>query len=100
MHWASDIGSTPKAPRHPDICLPKYNTVVFVHGCFWHRHEGRKIATTPKSNVELGNEIRRNVERDLRVREQLEQLGWRVLVVWECELKTRLPSLPDEIDSS
>lgn len=90
-----------KLPGHPDICLPKYNTVVFVHGCFWHRHEGCKIATTPKSNVEFWEtKFRRNVERDLRVREQLQQLGWRVLVVWECELKTRLPSLPDEIRDS
>ena len=75
-------------PGRPDIVLPKYRSVVLVHGCFWHRHPRCKYAYEPKSRVEFWQrKFRRNVERDREVREQLETLGWRVLVVWECELK-------------
>ncbi|WP_017903184.1 very short patch repair endonuclease [Pseudomonas asplenii] len=74
-------------PGKPDLIFPRYNVVVFVHGCFWHRHAGCKIATTPKSNTPFWLEkFEKNVERDIRVRSQLENLGWRVFVVWECEL--------------
>ena len=76
-------------PGKPDIVLPRHKTVIFVHGCFWHRHSGCKIATTPKSNTEFWVEkFDRNVVRDARTREQLEGLGWRVIVVWECELRS------------
>lgn len=75
-------------PGKPDIVLPKYGTVVFVHGCFWHRHEGCKVANTPKSNTEFWEEkFTRNVERDRVSKEKLEASGWRVIIVWECELK-------------
>ena len=71
----------------PDIVLPRYRTVIFVHGCFWHRHCGCKIATTPKSNTKFWVEkFDRNVARDTRSRELLEAQGWRVIVVWECEV--------------
>lgn len=76
-------------PGKPDIVLPRYKTVIFVHGCFWHRHRGCKVATTPKTNTEFWVEkFDRNVVRDARTREQLERLGWRVIVVWECELSS------------
>lgn len=74
-------------PGKPDIVLPKYKTVVFVHGCFWHRHPGCNIATTPKSNTEFWKDkFQKNKERDTRSKETLEKLGWTVLIAWECEL--------------
>lgn len=76
-------------PGKPDIVLAKHRTVIFVHGCFWHRHEGCKVANTPKSNTEFWEEkFTRNVERDKVSNKKLEASGWRVIVVWECELKT------------
>lgn len=75
-------------PGTPDIVLPKYHSVVFVHGCFWHRHEGCKKCTTPKTNTEFWLEkFRKNVERDKRVQQELEGMGWHVIVVWACETK-------------
>lgn len=75
-------------PGRPDIVMPKYATVVFVHGCFWHRHRGCKYAYQPKSRVEFWKEkFRKNVERDKRKTRELKRLGWRVLIVWECELE-------------
>ncbi|WP_432799923.1 very short patch repair endonuclease [Poriferisphaera sp. WC338] len=74
-------------PGKPDIVLPKYKTVIFVHGCFWHRHEGCKYSYMPKSRIEFWEKkFKRNVERDAEVRKQLEDLGWKVVVVWECNL--------------
>ena len=74
-------------PGKPDIVLPRHKAVVFVHGCFWHRHEGCKVASNPKSNTAFWEEkFERNVARDRRVAGQLEAAGWRVLVSWECEL--------------
>jgi len=73
-------------PGCPDIVLPRYRAVVLVHGCFWHRHEHCRFAYTPKSRARFWKEkFRRNVARDNEVREELSSLGWRVLVVWECE---------------
>lgn len=75
-------------PGTPDIVLPKYRTVVLVHGCYWHRHEGCRFAYTPKSRVKFWkSKFRENVERDARNRAQLQDLGWRVITVWECELR-------------
>jgi DNA mismatch endonuclease (patch repair protein) len=77
----------PKLPGRPDIVLPRFKAVVFVHGCFWHRHAGCNIATTPKSNTEFWTaKFDRNVDRDSRVKASLVAMGWRVTVVWECEL--------------
>ena len=71
----------------PDIVLPQYRTVVFVHGCFWHRHAACKVATTPKSNTSFWVEkFDRNVARDARSSELLEAQGWKVVIAWECEL--------------
>lgn len=73
-------------PGKPDIVLPRHQTVIFVHGCFWHRHPGCRFAYTPKSRVEFWQtKFQRNVERHREVEEELQTLGWRVLVVWECE---------------
>lgn len=72
----------------PDIVLPKYKTVVFVNGCFWHGHEGCKYFRLPKSNVEFWKEkIERNIARDARNEAELKALGWRVILVWECDIK-------------
>jgi DNA mismatch endonuclease (patch repair protein) len=75
-------------PGKPDIVLSRFKTAVFVHGCFWHRHFGCKRATMPVSNHEYWRvKFARTVVRDGRNRELLESDGWRVLVIWECELK-------------
>lgn len=75
-------------PGHPDIVLPKYKTVVFVHGCFWHLHEGCRYAVMPTSNVEFWkNKLNGNKARDARNRDALSTMGWNVITVWECELK-------------
>ena len=72
----------------PDIVLSRYKTVVFVHGCFWHRHPGCKFAYTPRSRVRFWmRKLRGNIERDRLVRGRLRRLGWNVLVVWECDLR-------------
>lgn len=75
-------------PGKPDIVLKKYKTVVFVHGCFWHGHENCKKARVPKSNVEFWkNKIERNKQRFNEVAGQLRAQGWKVVVVWECEIE-------------
>ena len=78
-----------KLPGNPDIVLPKYKTVIFVNGCFWHGHEDCRYFRLPKSNVEFWKaKIERNVARDVRNEVALKALGWRVVRVWECEIKT------------
>ena len=75
-------------PGKPDIVLPKYKTVVFVNGCFWHGHQGCKYFVIPKTNTEYWTrKISRNINRDNEAYTSLQSLGWNVLVVWECELK-------------
>lgn len=77
-----------KLPGNPDIILPKYKTVIFVHGCFWHGHEGCKYFVTPKTRTEWWLEkIARNVKKDYESIMALCNLGWTPLVVWECELR-------------
>jgi DNA mismatch endonuclease (patch repair protein) len=78
-------------PGKPDLVLPRYRAVVFVHGCFWHRHPGCNIATTPKSNTSFWREkFERNVARDQRVAQELATAGWRVFIAWECELQSKV----------
>ena len=90
-------------PGTPDIVLPKYRTVIFVNGCFWHKHEGCKYFVWPENNKEFWkNKIEANVERDNRNYELLKELGWNVIVIWECELKKKrredsLESLKEKI---
>lgn len=77
-------------PGKPDIVLPKYKTVIFVNGCFWHMHEGCKYFVWPKNNKEFWrNKIMSNAKRDKRNYQLIQQQGWRVLVVWECELRSK-----------
>ncbi len=76
-------------PGKPDIVLPKYKTVIFVHGCFWHRHPRCKYAYTPKSRIEFWEKkFADNIARFKIVRKELKRLKWNVLVTWECEIKS------------
>jgi len=86
-------------PGKPDIVLPKYRAAVFVHGCFWHQHPGCRYAVMPKSNRGFWRrKLAENVGRDARNLDALRTLGWRVFVVWECELnKDRLSALARDI---
>ncbi len=80
-------------PGSPDIVLPRHRTLVFVHGCFWHRHPGCSRTTTPKTRADFwARKFEQNEERDQRQQRQLREMGWSVMVVWECELRD-LPSL-------
>lgn len=91
-----------KMPGCPDIVLPKYKTVIFVNGCFWHKHDCPRFVW-PSSNQEYWiPKIQRNVERDMRNASELQRLGWNVITVWECELKKavredRLKKLTEDI---
>lgn len=93
-----------KLPGRPDIVLPKYGVAIMVNGCFWHGHKGCRYATKPKSNVEFWQtKIQRNQHRDEVTSAHLEALGWHVITIWECELRSpdalqaRLESLAEEI---
>ena len=75
-------------PGSPDLVFPSQRKLVFVHGCFWHQHPGCRLNRQPKSRTDYwGPKLARNVERDRLVLQELEQLGWKVLVLWECETK-------------
>lgn len=77
-------------PGSPDIVLPGRKAVIFVHGCFWHGHDCKRGGRTPKANADYWvGKIGRNMARDARTRAELEAQGWRVLVVWECEIKNK-----------
>ena len=76
-------------PGCPDIVLPKYRTMIFINGCFWHKHVGCRYFVWPKNNAEFWREkIESNVNRDRQNYKQLNEQGWKILVIWECELKT------------
>ena len=84
-------------PGSPDIVLPKYKTVIFVHGCFWHRHENCKYASTPKTRKEFWNKkFTENKKRDSEIQEKIKILDWRSVVIWECETKN-MENLRDKI---
>jgi len=77
-------------PGSPDIVLPKYKTVIFVHGCFWHRHQNCKYASNPKTRREFWEKkFKENIERDKKTQKKLKNLGWKTNIVWECEVKNR-----------
>ena len=77
-------------PGSPDIVLPKYKTVIFVHGCFWHRHKNCKYASTPKTRQEFWEaKFRENINRDKLNQENLSSKGWKIIIVWECEIKDK-----------
>lgn len=77
-------------PGSPDLVFPRYRAVIMVHGCFWHRHPGCKYASSPKTRVRFWQDkFEGNVVRDRRNEEALYELGWRVMVIWECETRDR-----------
>jgi DNA mismatch endonuclease (patch repair protein) len=83
-------------PGTPDLVFPRLHAALFVHGCFWHRHPGCRFAATPKSRPKFWREkFETNVERDRCATERLAQMGWRVVVIWECE--TRGPEALKEL---
>lgn len=89
----------PDFPGKPDIVLPRYRAVIFVHGCFWHRHPGCRRASMPANNAEYWKrKFERNVTRDAANKASLEAQGWRVLTIWECELRD-IPALALRLES-
>lgn len=88
-------------PGRPDIVLPKFNTIIFVQGCFWHYHEHCKEGRIPKTNSKYWKEkLYKNVERDKKHQQQCKDLGWKVIVVWECEIENQLSNSITEIANS
>ena len=83
-------------PGSPDLVFPARKTALFVHGCFWHRHDGCRFAYTPKSNQSFWlQKFTRNVQRDLEAMDGLRSAGWKPVVIWECE--TKQPDLDSRI---
>jgi len=81
IHWK-------KVPGNPDIAFPGKKIAIFVNGCFWHRHSNCKLASTPGSNTDFWEKkFAANVKRDKRNKDDLEKMGWRVIIVWECQIK-------------
>lgn len=81
-------------PSKLDIVLPKYNTVIFVHGCFWHYHKDCKEGKNPNTNIDFWREkLYKNIERDKRHKKACEDLGWEVLVIWECQIEKESSSI-------
>ena len=95
-HWLYHHGyryrkNVKELPGKPDIVLRPYKTVIFIHGCFWHRHQGCKDTTIPKTNTEFWeNKFKQNVANDIKHKEALERMGYQVIVLWECEIKKGL----------
>ena len=95
-----------RLPGTPDIVLPKYQTVIFVNGCFWHGHEGCRYFVWPQNNADFWkSKIIANVERDRKKEAELNERGWNVIVIWECQLKPRskdntLESLVKELEKN
>ena len=77
-------------PGTPDIFLKRFNTAIFIHGCFWHRHKNCKYAKTPKSSKRMWNaKFKANIERDKRKVRELHKLGFRTIIIWECEMNDK-----------
>jgi DNA mismatch endonuclease (patch repair protein) len=94
-------------PGKPDIVLPRYKSVILVHGCFWHRHQNCRLAYTPKTRTEFwSRKFQDNVSRDRRSMQRLEDKGWKPFVVWECEtrnydlLEKKLAAIIRELDQA
>src|ERR1700687_6114979 len=78
-------------PGKPDLVFPKLKSVIFVHGCFWHRHVNCRKASTPKTRIVFWkSKFKRNVERDALTKRALKKMGWRVLTIWECQIKRKV----------
>lgn len=83
----------------PDIVLPRFGAMIFVHGCFWHRHQGCRRASVPKSNTHFWlTKFDENIDRDMAVKNDLELLGWRHVVVWECEIERDVRLVTDRVE--
>lgn len=81
-----------------DIVLPKYKTVIFVHGCYWHRHPGCKNCTTPSTNTDFWiQKFNKNVQNDILHKQQLEESGWHVITLWECEIEHNFEKTMDSV---
>lgn len=79
-----------KLPGSPDIVLPKFHSIIFVHGCFWHGHENCKYAIMPTTNIEFWrNKIKKNTVRDKKNIKLLKEMGWKVIIIWQCEINTK-----------
>lgn len=88
-------------PGKPDVVLPKYHTVIFINGCFWHHHANCKRATTPKSNTEYWEQkFNRNIENDKKHTKELQDAGWQVITIWECELQKDFVGTIDRIEEA
>lgn len=88
-------------PGKPDLVFTKYRTVIFVNGCFWHRHLGCKYTTMPQTRIEFWQaKFDRTVERDQKNYQELERMGWKVYIVWECQIKHQLNDVIDDIVNS
>lgn len=88
-------------PGKPDIVLPRFKTIIFVNGCFWHQHPGCPKATMPKSNKRYWREkLRKNVNRDNQNMEKLSSAGWKVIVFWECEIEKDLSAVYSVIENT
>ena len=86
-------------PGKPDIVLPKYKTVIFVNGCYWHRHPGCKYATIPKTNIEFWNKkFQANIKNDAKNKAALEAAGWNLITLWECELQKDLAGAINRVE--
>lgn len=91
-----------KLPGKPDLVLPKYKTVIFVNGCFWHGHKNCKKFVIPKSRTDYWeNKIKNNVLRDIKNTKELKSQGWNVIVIWECQIKKLIcnNALPELIEN-
>lgn len=78
-----------RLPGTPDVVLPKYKTVIFINGCFWHGHQGCKYFVWPKNNADFWKKkIETNIQRDVQKQSQLMEMGWKVIVIWECQLRS------------
>ena len=87
-----------RLPGKPNVVLPKYHTVIFVHGCFWHRHPGCKDAATPKTRTEFWlDKFEKNITNDRIHREALEAAGWKVITLWECDINKRSDETMDRV---
>lgn len=86
-------------PGKPDIVLPRYKTVIFIHGCYWHRHQGCKYCYTPKTNVEFWNKkFEDNIRNDENKCKLLHEAGWNVITLWECDIEKRFESTMETLE--
>lgn len=87
-----------RLPGKPDVVLPRYKTVIFVHGCYWHRHPGCKNCTTPSTNAAFWLEkFDKNIKNDAKHKDELEEAGWKVVVLWECEIENDFENTMEKV---